>query len=119
MQPSSTALATRELLGELPDDPLVAMGMGIAFGADADFSGLSPRGKGLYISEVKQKTYVDVNEDGIEFWGQSFVCQPNGQVVERTDPEQARTSELIGGIAAVLVQIAEVEQRGNIVRFQR
>ena len=26
-----------------------------------------------------------------------------GQVVERTDPEQARTSELIGGVAAVLV----------------
>ena len=47
------------------DTSLQALGMVSAFG-NADFTGLSPRGKGLYISEVKQKTFVDVNEEGTE-----------------------------------------------------
>ena len=29
-----------------------------------------------------------VNEDGIEFWGQSFVCAPNGQVVKTASVDQ-------------------------------
>ncbi|MEO8560646.1 MAG: serpin family protein [bacterium] len=32
----------------------------------ADFSRMSPRGRELFISVVKQKTYVDVNEEGTE-----------------------------------------------------
>ena len=43
---------------------LVALGMGIAFGAGADFSGLSS--SPVYISYVKQKAFVDVNESGTE-----------------------------------------------------
>ncbi|HET7565066.1 MAG TPA: serpin family protein [Gemmatimonadaceae bacterium] len=44
--------------------PLAALGMGIAFDAfRADFSGIS-KGGGLYISGVRQKTYVKVDEDG-------------------------------------------------------
>ncbi len=51
----------------LLNDPLVALGMGAAFTPDgADFTGMSPLGRKLYISKVKQKTYADVNEEGTE-----------------------------------------------------
>ena len=43
---------------------LAALGMGIAFGAGADFSGLSSLP--VFISTVKQKAFVDVNESGTE-----------------------------------------------------
>lgn len=46
---------------------LKALGMRDAFVPNgADFSRMSSRGKELYISIVKQKTYVDVNEEGTE-----------------------------------------------------
>lgn len=49
------------------NDDLTALGMGIAFRPyHADFSGMSPRGRDLYIDYVKQKTFVDVNEEGTE-----------------------------------------------------
>ena len=41
---------------------LAAMGMTLAFSPEADFSGISS--EPLSISWVKQKTYVDVNEEG-------------------------------------------------------
>jgi serpin B len=44
---------------------LKALGMRDAFGP-ADFTRMSPRGRELYISFVKQKTFVDVNEEGTE-----------------------------------------------------
>jgi serpin B len=49
-------------------DPLSALGMESAFGrtGDTDFSGLSPRGRDLYISDVKQKTFIQVDEEGTE-----------------------------------------------------
>jgi len=43
---------------------LEALGMGIAFGPGADFSGLSS--SPVFISYVKQKAFVDVNESGTE-----------------------------------------------------
>jgi serine protease inhibitor len=46
---------------------LQSLGMERAFAPGlADFSGMSPAGGGLFISQVKQKTYVDVNEEGTE-----------------------------------------------------
>lgn len=50
------------------NNELQALGMRQAFAAGgADFSRLSPtRGRELYVSEVKQKTFVDVNEEGTE-----------------------------------------------------
>ena len=45
------------------NDTLKALGMEIAFGGGADFSGMGPS---LFISEVRHKTFVEVNEEGTE-----------------------------------------------------
>ena len=45
------------------NDTLKALGMEIAFIGGADFSGMAPN---LLISEVKHKTFVEVNEEGTE-----------------------------------------------------
>ncbi len=45
------------------NDTLKALGMEVAFGDEANFSGI---GDNLLISEVKHKTFVEVNEEGTE-----------------------------------------------------
>lgn len=45
------------------NDALKALGMDIAFGGGADFTGMGPS---LFISEVRHKTFVEVNEEGTE-----------------------------------------------------
>lgn len=47
------------------NDPLRALGMRLAFTGAADFSGMT-RGGGIWVSEVMQKTFVEVNEEGTE-----------------------------------------------------
>ncbi|UCH14618.1 MAG: serpin family protein [Bacteroidales bacterium] len=48
------------------NNPLIDMGMGVAFNPDeADFSKINP-GQDIFISMVKQKAYIDVNEKGTE-----------------------------------------------------
>lgn len=46
------------------NDILINLGMPIAFTSDADFSGMSP--ELVKISRVKQKAYIEVNEEGTE-----------------------------------------------------
>lgn len=49
------------------NETLKTLGMGIAFDDEAaDFSGMHPIPPRLYISEVKHKTFVAVNEEGTE-----------------------------------------------------
>ncbi|TVP77729.1 MAG: serpin family protein [Gemmatimonadales bacterium] len=47
------------------NDPLVRLGMGPAFGGGADFSGMFEEA-GAWIDEVKQKSFVRVDEEGTE-----------------------------------------------------
>ncbi len=47
------------------NEVLADMGMGIAFGGGADFSGIN-KGGGLCIGFVDHKTFIDVNEEGTE-----------------------------------------------------
>ena len=48
------------------NDDLKAMGLGPAFSDGADFMPMSPQGNRLLITNVIQKTFVDVNEEGTE-----------------------------------------------------
>jgi serpin B len=47
------------------NDVLAALGMGVAFTGGADFSKMLAGG-GIWISEVRHKAFVDVNEEGTE-----------------------------------------------------
>jgi serpin B len=46
------------------NNPLKALGMKQAFASNADFSAMAD--EPLYVSEVKQNSFVDVNEEGTE-----------------------------------------------------
>ncbi len=49
----------------LLNDPLIKLGLGVAFGGGADFSRITPGG-GIYISRVIHQTFIDVQEEGTE-----------------------------------------------------
>ncbi len=49
----------------LLNDPLMNLGLGVAFGGGADFSRITPGG-GIYISRVIHQTFIDVQEEGTE-----------------------------------------------------
>jgi serine protease inhibitor len=50
---------------ELLNDPLINMGLGVAFSGGADFTGINPGGN-LQISRVIHQSFIDVNEKGTE-----------------------------------------------------
>ena len=49
----------------LLNEPLIKLGLGVAFGGGADFSRIA-RGGGLQISRVIHQTFIDVQEEGTE-----------------------------------------------------
>jgi serine protease inhibitor len=64
-------------------DPLKAMGMGVAFErGKADFSGMREQND-LYISEVKHKAVVEVNEEGTEATAATSVRIVTDSVIQR------------------------------------
>ena len=69
------------------NDDLAALGMVDAFDHRADFTRLSPV-SGLFISEVKQKSWVDVNEEGTEAAAATVVtmAESSGSVVRADRP---------------------------------
>ena len=50
---------------DLLNEPLIELGLGVAFGGGADFSNITP-GASLYISRVIHQTFIDVQEEGTE-----------------------------------------------------
>lgn len=69
------------------NDALKAMGMDVAFRPGADFSRMSPAGKGMCIDFVRQKTFIEVDERGTKAAAVTAVgIRPtsfNGFVVDR------------------------------------
>lgn len=57
---------------------LIELGMPIAFTSGADFSGISS--ELIWISRVKQKTYIEVNEEGTEAAAATSIIASNGEV---------------------------------------
>ena len=70
---------------KLLNETLQAMGMKVPFGGGADFTGMCWEAvqRGLYIDKVKQKTYVDVNEEGTEAAGVTSVEMRESAVPDR------------------------------------
>ena len=66
------------------NDVLSDMGMGIAFGSNADFTGIN-RGGGLNIDYVKHKSFIEVNEEGTEAAAVTIVA------IERTSAGPSKT----------------------------
>jgi serine protease inhibitor len=68
---------------------LISMGMEIAFTDLADFTGINRYG-GIYISKVKHKTFVDVNEEGTEAAGVTVIEFKNVSI----NPNEPKTVKL-------------------------
>ncbi|HWI51861.1 MAG TPA: serpin family protein, partial [Symbiobacteriaceae bacterium] len=60
------------------NDALKNLGMGVAFTGEADFGGLFANNPQLFISYVKQKTYLDMNEKGTEAAAVTVVAVKTG-----------------------------------------
>ncbi|MBD2199181.1 MULTISPECIES: serpin family protein [Calothrix] len=65
------------------NDALKALGMGEAFSNKANFSGI---GKNLTISQVKHKTFVEVNEEGTEAAASTSVSIVATSAVQKPEP---------------------------------
>jgi serine protease inhibitor len=61
------------------NEVLKALGMAAAFGGEADFTRMTADGSGgLWIDEIKHKTFVDVNEEGTEAAAVTSVVMARG-----------------------------------------
>ncbi|HTY85839.1 MAG TPA: serpin family protein [Candidatus Acidoferrum sp.] len=64
----------------LLNEPLKGLGMKQAFAREADFSAMA--GESLFISEVKQKSFVEVNEEGTEAAAVTTVTMSNSAEIQ-------------------------------------
>jgi serine protease inhibitor len=96
-------------------ETLTGMGMGIAFeGGRADFSGMTS-GRGLYISEVKQKSWLNVDEKGTEAAAVTVVemsrvctgCGPDHPIVRFDRPFFLAIRDNATGTLLFLGQVAD------------
>jgi serpin B len=96
--------------------PLTALGMGVAFDGDrADFTGINRNG-GLYLSRVRQKSYLDVNEEGTEAAAATAVevgvvcaCAPEIPVVRVDRPFVVAIRERLTGSILFVGRISAPE----------
>ncbi len=63
-------------------EQLMAMGMRLAFTPEADFTRMSPAGRGIFIDNVYHKAYIDVNQ-----WGTEAAAATAVVVLESLPPE--------------------------------
>ena len=89
------------------NDDLAALGMVDAFDHRADFTRLSPV-DGLFISEVKQKSWVDVNEEGTEAAAATVVTvlESAGTVVRADRPFLFVIRERLSGTILFIGKLA-------------
>lgn len=92
-------------------DDLKALGMGIAFSAEADLSGIGPQRP--YISRVEHKTFVEVNEEGTEAAaatavGVGIVSAPRTAVVRVDRPFVVVLRERLSGTIVFVGRINEI-----------
>jgi serpin B len=93
-------------------DVLTNMGMGVAFTRAADFSRISRSG-GLVITFVKQKTFVDVHEEGTEAAavttvGIGLVSLPQVQVMRVDRPFVVVIRERFSGAILFAGKVADL-----------
>ena len=69
---------------------LIDMGMPTAFGAGADFTGISDEAEGLYIDEVIHQSFVEVNEEGTEAAAATAVIMREGSMEPSSGPVEFR-----------------------------
>jgi serine protease inhibitor len=98
----------------IPD--LQTLGMRRAFvRGGADFSGMSPDGHDLFISTVRQKTFVDINEEGTEAaavtsTGVSVVSLPVAQIVRVDRPFIFAIRERLSGTILFMGKIVRLPE---------
>lgn len=94
------------------NDDLKALGIRDAFVPDgANFTGMSPQGLHLFIDYVKQKTYVDINEEGTEaaavtVVGISVTSAPQTAVMRVDRPYLFAIRERLSGTILFIGKIA-------------
>lgn len=95
----------------IPD--LQALGMLRPFTDSADFTNMSPRGRELLLSHVKQKTFVEINEEGTEaaavsVTGVSVTAAPVTSMIRVDRPFMLVIRERLSGTVIFMGKIVRI-----------